>query len=85
MATRHDVSRNRVGSEGADGETGQVDTSNVYTNPKIDFMFATTHHSIQSHTTPEAQVWDNNINIMRTLSRAKVVYIPYLSTSNGSI
>ena len=56
-----------AGAQGPQGETGEVDTSNFYTKPQIDFMFATTPPSILSHTTPGAQVWDNGNNLMRTI------------------
>ena len=55
------------GVQGEQGDPGVVDTSNYYSKPQIDFMFATTPPSILSHTTPGAQVWDNGNNLMRTI------------------
>ena len=54
--------RRRKGPAGED-----ADTTQFYTKPQIDFMFATTPPSILSHTTPGAQVWDNTNNLMRTI------------------
>ena len=45
-----------TGPTGPQGDAGVVDTSNYYSKPHIDFMFATTPPSILSHTTPGAQV-----------------------------
>ena len=56
-----------AGPAGPQGDAGTVDTSNYYSKPQIDFMFATTPPSILSHTTPGAQVWDNSNNLMRTI------------------
>ena len=56
-----------TGPAGPQGEAGEVDTTQFYTKPQIDFMFATTPPSILSHTTPGAQVWDNGNNLMRTI------------------
>ena len=58
-----------TGPAGADGE--DADTSQFYTKPQIDFMFATTPPSILSHTTPGAQVWDNTNNLMRTIIKGQ--------------
>ena len=63
-----------VGPQGETGATGpqgpageDADTTQFYTKPQIDFLFATTPPSILSHTTPGAQVWDNDNNLMRTI------------------
>ena len=57
-----------AGPQGPAGQDGQdADTSQFYTKPQIDFMFATTPPSILSHTTPGAKVWDNSNNLMRTI------------------
>ena len=52
-----------TGPAGPQGEAGEdADTTQFYTKPQIDFMFATTPPSILSHTTPGAQVWDKTNN-----------------------
>ena len=63
-----------VGPQGETGATGpqgpageDADTTQFYTKPQINFLFATTPPSILSHTTPGAQVWDNDNNLMRTI------------------
>ena len=60
-----------AGATGPQGPTSEdADTTQFYTKPQIDFMFATTPPGILSHTTPGAQVWDNGNNLMRTIRRA---------------
>ena len=57
-----------AGATGPQGPAGEdADTTQFYTKPQIDFMFATTPPSVLSHTTPGAQVWDNGNNLMRTI------------------
>merc|ERR1711923_407011 len=57
-----------TGPTGPQGPAGtDADTTQFYTKPQIDFMFATTPPSILSHTTPGAKVWDNTNNLMRTI------------------
>ena len=57
-----------AGPQGPAGQDGQdADTSQFYTKPQVDFLFATTPPSILSHTTPGAQVWDDGNNLMRAI------------------
>ena len=56
------------GATGPQGPAGQdADATQFYTKPQVDFLFAATPPSILSHTTPGAQVWDNDNNLMRTI------------------
>ena len=63
-----------AGPAGPQGDAGTVDTSNYYSKPQIDFMFATTHPSIRSHTQHLVHKYGITTTIWCAPSKVKMVY-----------